>query len=84
MIRLVKYTLAIIMSLCISNIAWAVNNSVGNSEKSVIKQSRVILKENVHSVDGERINLLTQDMLYAGKSGNRVPNDNTIFVIQHH
>lgn len=78
-----KYTFIILLSLCISINAGGMNNGIFKTETSVIKQSRVVLKENYHNVNGERINLLTQDMFHTGKSGKRVPSDNTIFVIQH-
>lgn len=40
---------------------------------------RVVLKKNI--VNG--VNTLTQDMFYKGESGSRVPNTNTVFVIQY-
>lgn len=40
---------------------------------------RVVLKKNI--VDG--VNTLTQDMFYKGAVGSRVPNTNTIYVIQY-
>ena len=40
---------------------------------------RVVLQKNMVS----NVNTLTQDMFYKGESGSRVPNTNTVFVIQH-
>jgi hypothetical protein len=40
---------------------------------------KVYLRKNI--IDG--VNILTQDMLYKNESGSRVPNTNTIFIIQY-
>lgn len=44
---------------------------------------RVNLPKNIQTVVGVEKNLLTQDMFYKGEVGSRVPNTNTIFVIQY-
>lgn len=44
---------------------------------------RVNLEKNIQTIDNVEKNILTQDMFYKGMPGQRVPNINTIFVIQY-
>lgn len=44
---------------------------------------RKYLRKNIQTIGGEEKNVLTQDMFYKGEVGSRVPNENTIFIIQY-
>lgn len=44
---------------------------------------RVVLSKNIQNVSGTDKNVLIQDMFYKGDVGSRMPNTNTVFVIQY-
>lgn len=44
---------------------------------------RVNLEKNIQTIEGVEKNILTQDMFYKTVDGQRVPNTNTIFIIQY-
>lgn len=74
-----KYILAILAYLSISFSSLIVEASAATGDNSYDGMGRIVLEKNMVN----NVNTLTQDMFYKGETSHRVPNINTIFVIQY-
>ena len=79
-----------------SDLSPAVKNTLDSADKSaqIVNNKdhkpvqfsglgRVNFEKNIQTISGVDKNVLTQDMFYKGEVGSRVPNTNTIFLIQY-
>lgn len=74
-----KYIFVILACLSISFSSLIVEAAAATGEYSYDGMGRIVLEKNMVN----NVNTLTQDMFYKGDPGSRVPNTNTIFVIQN-
>ena len=74
-----KFIFAILACLSISFSSLTVEAAAATREYSNDGMGRIVLEKNMVN----NVNTLAQDMFYKGEAGHRVPNANTIFIIQY-
>lgn len=79
----IDLTLGVQESLANANASIAVVGDKSYTPDAFSGLGRVNLEKNIQTIGGVEKNILTQDMFYKGMPGQRVPNTNTIFVIQY-
>lgn len=74
-----KIILVTLACFVISFSSLIVETAAATGDYSYIGMGRIALEKNMVN----NVNTLTQDMFYKGEAGNRIPNTNTIFIIQY-